>query len=213
MEKYQTAGRLVIRRPCPLVSEENFPSITLGSLCTLCTRSAKRTTFQLFHFLEALEVLNKGRIFPKENWYISKRNIELFKDRVRPCHWKVSKCQALGWLRTLYTGLAKTSSSKLLAAWKRFRVVNKGRTFSYRHFLDFEEKYGNISDCRTFSCFKTMSGCRSFSHFIAGTSATLTVCVTIRICCFAWTTTSTTLSSASSSPRAGNFNWTLVLWS
>ena len=86
MEKYQTAGRLVIRRPCPVVSEENFPSITLGSLCTLCTRSAKRTTFQFFHFLEVLEVINKGRIFPKENWYISKRNIELFKDRVRPCH-------------------------------------------------------------------------------------------------------------------------------
>ena len=203
MEKYQTAGRLVIRRPCPVVSEENFPSITLGSLRTLCTRSPKRTTFHLFHFLEALEVLNKDRIFPKENWYISKRNIELFKDRVRPCHWKVSTCQALG----------KTSSSKLLAAWKRFRIVNKGRTFLDRHFLDFEEKYGNISDCRTFSCFKNVSGCRTFSHFIAGTSATLTVCVTIRICCFAWTTTSTTLSNASSSPRAGNFNWILVLWS
>ena len=40
--------------------------------------------------------------------------------------------------------------------------------------------------------------------FIAGTSATLTVCVTILICCFAWTTTSTTLSGARSSPRAGN---------
>ena len=89
-------------------------------------------------------------------------------------------------------GWRKTSSSKLLAAWKRFRIVNKGRTFSYRHFLDFEEKYGNISDCRTFSCFKTVSSCRTFSHFIAGTSATLTVCVTIRICSFAWTTTSTT---------------------
>ena len=155
----------------------------------------------------------KVEYFPTKNWYISKRNMELFEDRVQPCHWKVSKCQALGWLRTLYTGLAKTSSSKLLAAWKRFRIVNKGRTFLDRHFLDFEEKYGNISDCRTFSCFKTVSGCRTFSHFIARTSATLTVCVTIRICCFAWTTTSTTLSSASSSPRAGNFNWILVLWS
>ena len=70
-------------------------------------------------------------------------------------------------------GWRKTSSSKLLAAWKRFRIVNKGRTFLYRHFLDFEEKYGNISDCRTFSCFKTVSSCRTFSHFIAGTSATL----------------------------------------
>ena len=90
-------------------------------------------------------------------------------------------------------------------AWKRLRIVNKGRTFSYKYFLDFEEKYGKISDCRTFNYFK-------FSHFIAGTSATLTVCVTILICCFAWTTTSTTLSSASSSPRAGNFNWPLVLF-
>ena len=45
-----------------------------------------------------------------------------------------------------------------------------------------------------------------FSHFIPGTSATLTVCVTIFICCFAWTTTLTTLSSASSSPWTGNFD-------
>ena len=55
MEKYQTAGRLVIRRPCPVVFEENFVSVTLGSLRTLCPRSAKRTTFEFFHFLEALE--------------------------------------------------------------------------------------------------------------------------------------------------------------
>ena len=27
MEKYQTAGRLVIRRPCPVVSEENWISL------------------------------------------------------------------------------------------------------------------------------------------------------------------------------------------
>ena len=55
MEKYQTAGRLVIRRPCLVVSGENFLSVTLGSLRTLCTRSAKRTTLEFFHFLEALE--------------------------------------------------------------------------------------------------------------------------------------------------------------
>ena len=30
-------------------------SVTLGSLRTLCTGSAKRTTFEFFHFLEALE--------------------------------------------------------------------------------------------------------------------------------------------------------------
>ena len=109
-------------------------------------------------------------------------------------------------------GWRKTSSSKFLAAWKRLRIVNKGRTFSYKYFLDFEEKYGKISDCRTFNYFKTESGCLTFSDIITRTSATLTVCVTILICCFAWTTTSTTLSSASSSPRAGNFNWPLVLF-
>ena len=53
MEKYQTAGGLVIRRPCPVVFEENFVSVTLGSLRTLCSGSAKRTTFEFFHFLEA----------------------------------------------------------------------------------------------------------------------------------------------------------------
>ena len=55
MEKYQTAGRLVIRRPYPVASGENFLSVTLRSLRTLCTRSAKRTTLEFFHFLEALE--------------------------------------------------------------------------------------------------------------------------------------------------------------
>lgn len=53
MEKYQTARRLVIRRPCPVVSEENFLSVTHGSLRTLCSGSAKQTTFEFFHFLEA----------------------------------------------------------------------------------------------------------------------------------------------------------------
>ena len=55
MEKYQNAGRLVIRRPRPVVSGANFLSVTLGSLRTLCTRSAKQITLAFFHFLEALE--------------------------------------------------------------------------------------------------------------------------------------------------------------
>ena len=55
MEKNQTVGRLVIRRPCPVVSEKNFLSVTVGSLRSLCSGSAKRTTFEFFHFLEALE--------------------------------------------------------------------------------------------------------------------------------------------------------------
>ena len=130
MEKYQTAERLIIRRPCP-VKIFLVSLLDLSSLCIQSQRNGQRWNFFTF--------------------------------------------------------------------WKRLRIVNKGRTFSWKHFLDFEEKYGKISDSLTFNYFK-------FSHFIAGTSATLTVCVTILICCFAWTTTSTTLSSASSSPRAGNFN-------
>ena len=38
--------------------------------------------------------------FPKKNWYISKRNVELFEDRVQPC-------RALGWLPTLYKGVSE----------------------------------------------------------------------------------------------------------
>ena len=45
----------VIGRPCPAVFEENFLSVTLVSLRTLCTRSVTKTTFELFHFLEALK--------------------------------------------------------------------------------------------------------------------------------------------------------------
>ena len=96
-------------------------------------------------------------------------------------------------------------SSKFWAAWERLRIVNNDRTLSYKYVLDFEEKYWKISDYRTLNYFE-------FSHCIAWTSATLTVFVTILICCFAWRTTSTTLSSASSSPRAGNFNWPLGLF-
>ena len=28
----------------------------------------------------------KVEYFPTKNWYISKRNVELFVDRVQPCH-------------------------------------------------------------------------------------------------------------------------------
>ena len=35
MKKYQTAGRLAIRRPYPVVFGENFFSVTLGSLRTV----------------------------------------------------------------------------------------------------------------------------------------------------------------------------------
>ena len=55
MEKYQTTGPFVIQRPCPVMYVENFLRVTLGSLRTLCTRSAKRIELAFFHFLEALE--------------------------------------------------------------------------------------------------------------------------------------------------------------
>ena len=131
--------------------------------------------------------------------------MELFKDRVQPCHWNF-KCQALGWLRTLYTGLARNIKFEILGCLEALEdLYIKVEHFHLNIFLDFEEKYGKISHCRTFNYFKC-------SHFIAGTrtSATLTVCVTILICCFACTTTPTTLLSASFSPRAGNFNWPLI---
>ena len=50
--------------------------------------------------------------FSTKNWYIWQRNVELYEDRVQPCHWK--KCQALGWLRTLYTGLARNIKFEIL---------------------------------------------------------------------------------------------------
>ena len=55
MEKHQTAGRLVIRRPCPVAFGESFLSVTLGSLRTLCTVLAKNIKFEILGCLEALE--------------------------------------------------------------------------------------------------------------------------------------------------------------
>ena len=49
MENYQTAGRLVIRRPCPVVSW----ILDLSVLCVQGRRNGQRLNF--FHFLEALE--------------------------------------------------------------------------------------------------------------------------------------------------------------
>ena len=42
MEKYQTAGLLVIRRPCPVVSGVNFLSVTLiSNLFALCVQGQR----------------------------------------------------------------------------------------------------------------------------------------------------------------------------
>ena len=37
----------------------------------------------------------KVEYFPTKNWYSSKRNMELFEDRVQPCHWKVFSVKRL----------------------------------------------------------------------------------------------------------------------
>ena len=142
----------------------------------------------------------KVEYFPTNYWYISKKKIWSYLRTVScPVIEKFLSVKRLDDFVPCVQGQRETSTSKFQAAWKHLRIVKKGRTFSQKYFLDFEEKYGKMSDFGTFRYFK-------FSHFIAGTSATLTVCVTILICCFAWTTTSNSLSSASSSPRAGNFN-------
>ena len=46
----------------------------------------------------------KVEYFTTKNWYISKRNMELFEDRVQPCHPR-------GWQ---YTGLAKNIKFEIL---------------------------------------------------------------------------------------------------
>ena len=58
------------------VSSENFLSVTLGSLRTLCTRSAKRTTSEFFHFLEELE----GKM--KDEGWIFQRKIGIFQREI-----------------------------------------------------------------------------------------------------------------------------------
>ena len=81
-------------------------------------------------------------------------------------------------------GWRKTSSAKFLASWKRLKIVNQGRTFPYKYFGSWREIW-KISDCRTFNYFKTVVAARRLVTSVVGMSATLKVCVTIIICCFA----------------------------
>ena len=133
MEIYRTAGRLAIRRQYAAVFEENLLSVTLGSLRTLCTKSATRTTFEFFFTLQKrLRILNKGRIFPRENWNIQR---EIWR-YLRTASRRVIIEQFLSVKRLdgfvlCIPGWRKTLSSKFLAARKRLTIVNKGRTFSY----------------------------------------------------------------------------------
>ena len=49
MEKYQTAGRLVIRRPCPVVSKEKKISrLDLFVLCVHGRQNGKRSNLFTF---------------------------------------------------------------------------------------------------------------------------------------------------------------------
>ena len=62
-------------------------------------------------------------------------------------------------------GQRKTSSSKFQAAWKRLRIVNKGRTFSYKYILDFVRlrfRLSRVSPRRT--AFTPTSRCKCFGR-------------------------------------------------
>ena len=56
MEKHQTAGRLVIRRPCAVVSGENFLKKCHAWIYSHSVNKVSETdNVGIFHFLEALE--------------------------------------------------------------------------------------------------------------------------------------------------------------
>ena len=88
-EKYgknQTAGRLVIRRLFLVASEENF-HVSRLNLFVVCVQGRRNgQSLNVFILLKRLRIVNEGRLFCKENLYISKRNMKLFEDRVRSCH-------------------------------------------------------------------------------------------------------------------------------
>ena len=66
-------------------------------------------------------------------------------------------------------GQRKTSSSKLQAAWKRLRIVNKDRTFSYKYILDFVRlrfRLSRVSPRRT--AFTPTSRCKCSEGSIQG---------------------------------------------
>ena len=148
--------------------------------------------------------------------------VEYFPRKIGLFHWEIWSyrrtvsgrvIEKFPSLKRLDGCMAKSIKFEILGCMEALEDCKSVKVEHFRiNILDFEEKYGKISACRAFNCFQTVSGRRTFGPFIAGTSATLTVCVTMVICCFAWTTTSTTLSSASSSPRGRNFNWPLVLF-
>ena len=63
MEKYQTAERLIIRRPCP-VKIFLVSLLDLSSLCIQSRRNEQRWNF--FPFWKRLRIVNEDRTFSNE---------------------------------------------------------------------------------------------------------------------------------------------------
>ena len=69
MEIYRTAGRLAIRRQCAAVFEENLLSTCYAWISSYSVYKVGDTdNVRIFFTLQKrLRILNKGRIFPREN--------------------------------------------------------------------------------------------------------------------------------------------------
>ena len=73
MEKYHTAGRLVIRRPCRVVSGENFLSVMLGSLALYVQGQRNvivKTVFVLMLLFDVRKVC-RTKIFTKKYFLLA----------------------------------------------------------------------------------------------------------------------------------------------
>ena len=64
---------------------------------------------------------------------ISKRNVELLEDRVVE-KFQVKSVKRLDGFVLCIQDWRETPSSKFFASWKHLRIVDKGRTFSYKYF-------------------------------------------------------------------------------
>ena len=127
MEKYQTAGRLIIRRPCLVLSGENVLCVTLGSLRTLCTRSAKRITSAFFHFLEALKDCKwRSNIFQRKIC-IFQRKIWSFLSTVSKNSFKVSSAWMASYL--VYRVSEKHQVRNFRLPWSAWGLLIKVKHF------------------------------------------------------------------------------------
>ena len=64
----------------------------------------------------------KIEYFPRKNGYISKRNVELFEERVQPCHSKVSKRETSTDPGSYLTRVAHFNSEKIDVLMKTWRI-------------------------------------------------------------------------------------------